>query len=336
MPVQPTVTVIIPVRDDAERLRGCLASIAANKFGGSPPQLVVADNGSVDDSPNVAAAAGATVLLLPGLAVSEMRNRAAAAAVGEILVFVDADHILASDWIAIAVDCLKDPTVAGAGSPYYAPAGGTWVQDSYERLRVRPEGRPDVEWLGSGSLAVRASVFREMGGFDSRLETCEDVDLCNRMRRAGWRVVADEGLYSTHLGDPRTLRALYFGELWRGRDNLRVTLRGPLTPRALPSLLIPIANLGALIGIVLGILLLPWGGRLVLAGSIMVLVASTVLRVARMAWNAGGPIGQVVLDVPIAFVYEVARSMALVTKATHKTRRERAEQTSPVTGGVDG
>ena len=48
----------------------------------------------------------------------------AAEARGDILVFVDADHILASDWIAIAIDCLKDPTVAGAGSPYYAPAGG--------------------------------------------------------------------------------------------------------------------------------------------------------------------------------------------------------------------
>ena len=53
-----------------------------------------------------------------------------------------------------------------------------------------------------------------------------------------------------HLGAPSKLRRLFLGELWRGRDNLRVTLRGPLTLRALPSVLLPVANLGALLACV--------------------------------------------------------------------------------------
>lgn len=336
MPTPPTVTVIIPVRDDAVRLRGCLESIADNLYAGPTPEVIVADNGSKDPSPQVALAAGAKVLALPGLPVAEMRNRAAAEASGDVLVFVDADHILAADWISIAVDCLHDPTVAGAGSPYFAPAGGTWVQDAYERLRVRPVGRPDVEWLGSGSLAIKSAVFREMGGFDARLETCEDVDLCNRMRQRGWRVVADEGLYSTHLGDPSTLRALYFGELWRGRDNLKVTLRGPITARALPSLLIPLVNLAALVAIPVGLASWPWGGKIAVVAALLVLMGATALRVTRMAFNAGGGLSEILQDVPVAFVYELARALALVTKATHKTRRERAEKASPAVSPSDG
>ena len=79
----PVVSFIIPVRNDADRLRQCLASISA------PPDLeieiVVADNGSQDSSPDVARAAGARVLSLPDRPVSQVRNEAARAARGEFL-----------------------------------------------------------------------------------------------------------------------------------------------------------------------------------------------------------------------------------------------------------
>ena len=83
----------------------------------------------------------------------------------------------------------------------------------------------------SGNLAVKRTAFQAIGGFDAALEACEDVDFCQRLRRAGWRLVGDERLESVHLGDPPTLAALFRAERWRGRDNLRVSLRGPLDAR---------------------------------------------------------------------------------------------------------
>ena len=47
---------------------------------------------------------------------------------------------------------------------------------------------------------------------------------------------------NVHFGDPATLWDLFRGELWRGRDNLRISLRGPLTWRGLPSVVIPIVD----------------------------------------------------------------------------------------------
>src|SRR5215217_5553243 len=100
-----SVSFVVPVRDDALRLRRCLASIARNQY--PDLEVVVADNGSRDGSAGVAREAGARVLALPGLKVAELRNRAAGAAQGEVLAFIDADHEIDPAWAAHAVDVLR-------------------------------------------------------------------------------------------------------------------------------------------------------------------------------------------------------------------------------------
>ena len=125
------VSFIIPVRNDAARLRRCLDSIERNRAAFADFEVVVVDNGSTDDTAEVASAAGARVLSLPGLRVSELRNRGAAAATGSILAFVDADHELVPTWAASAADVLQRAEIGAAGALYSAPRRGTWVQRMY-------------------------------------------------------------------------------------------------------------------------------------------------------------------------------------------------------------
>ena len=54
---------------------------------------------------------------------------------------------------------------------------------------ARPRDQRDADWLGSGNLAVSRTAFELVGGFDTSLETCEDVDFCHRLRAKGQRVV---------------------------------------------------------------------------------------------------------------------------------------------------
>ena len=318
-----TVSFVIPVKNDARRLKRCLNAIAQNE-GATAGAVIVVDNGSTDDSPKVATVAGARVLSLPGLRVSELRNRGAQSASGTVLAFVDADHEIVPTWLASAVDALEDAGVGAVGALYSAPAQGSWVQQMYGALRGRTVGSHDVSWLGSGNLAVRRSAFEAIGGFDASLEACEDVDFCQRLRAAGWRLVGDERLESVHVGDPATLRALFRAERWRGRDNIRVSLRGPLALRDVPSLVIPIVDLAAGALCLVGVLALPVLGirSLLLAAACLLAIGGlAALRALRMASSArlNSPLalGRAFL---VALTYDLARAGALLTRAPHHRR----------------
>jgi cellulose synthase/poly-beta-1,6-N-acetylglucosamine synthase-like glycosyltransferase len=320
---QVHLSFVIPVRDDATSLERCLASVRAN-LQEVTSEVVVADNGSTDRSAVVAAEAGARVLSLPGRRVSEARNAAAAAATGDLLAFVDADHELAPGWGRALVDVMRDPSTVAAGAPYHAPIPGTWVQRMYDKLRGHGSGIRPADWLGSGNLVVRRSAFDAIGGFDTSLETCEDVDLCQRLIARGGRLMAVDGMVSIHHGDPRTLKALFLGELWRGRDNLRVSLRAPMTLRAVPGLAVPLFTLVAVVTSLIGVVALvmgtPWFVLSGLAGVGALAVPLAVLLVSRTSRAERG-LQLAFRALLFSLAYNVGRALALVARAGHRTRR---------------
>jgi hypothetical protein len=317
-----TISVIVPVKNDARRLASCLEHIGANKSAAN--EVIVVDNGSSDESALVARQWGATVLSRPDGKVAEIRNAAAAVASGELLAFIDADNLVGCSWTEAAIDVLQDPSVGAAGAAYVPPSDGTWVQRLYGVLRGgRTAGRHDTRWLGSGNLVVRRTVFQQVGGFDPTLEACEDVDLCQRLRKRGWRLVADERMTSIHLGDPESLTALFKGERWRGRDNVRVTLRGPVTVADVVSLAFPILILGALVALPILLALSLFDKRaLVAAGSACAgIVVLSLVKSGRalVSGSVSGPLDALRVLL-VSLVYNVARALALVTRAPHHRR----------------
>jgi GT2 family glycosyltransferase len=318
----PIVSFVIPVRNDARRLERCLKSIAANRFPQSAIEIVVVDNGSDDGSDECARQLGATVMSVPRGTVAQLRNRGAAASRGSIVAFVDADHELDRDWIAAAVEMLASGGgTAAAGAPYSSAPQPTWVQRQCDAMRVRSSEAREVNWLGSGNLAVTRNAFDRVGGFDERLTACEDVDFCNRLRLQGQRLIADPRLRSVHFGDPATLRSLFLGELWRGRDNVRVTFRGPWTIRDLRSAIAPIVTLLALALAVAGLLTgrLLWCVALLLAA-----LVPSAINTVRMCRRQGRFAPQ---DVAQAFafaaVFDLARALALVIPGSHRARQSK-------------
>jgi GT2 family glycosyltransferase len=243
-----------------------------------------------------------------------------------LLAFVDADQELAPGWLTAAADLLDPPSVWAAGADYHAPADGTWVQRVYDRFRNHTVGPVPVDWLPSGNLVVRRTAFDRIGGFDTSLESCEDVDFCRRIREAGGTLVESAALKSIHHGDPRTLRALFLSELWRGRDNLRVSLRERLTLRSAPSVLIPVAYLMGLAVFIAGLVLSLAGGGFTLAASgAVIALGLTTLRALRLSWRAVPGEGRLtVLSRAwlVAATYDAARALALVTRASHDMRRK--------------
>jgi GT2 family glycosyltransferase len=319
----PRISFIVPVKNDASRLETCLRSILRNAGAAGHHEIIVVDNGSSDGSADVARRLGARVLdIVDNVRVSELRNRAARAATGDVFAFIDADNEIVSGWTRAALESLRLPAVGAVGALYLAPLDGTWVQRAYGYLRGRADGQHDTHWLGSGNLAVWRKAFDTVGGFDTTLEACEDVDFCQRLRAAGMRLVSDARLKSIHHGDPQTLSDLFVAERWRGRDNLRVSLRGPLRMTALPSAIIPIVDVAMLAAAAVGIvaaLALVRNGLIVTLIAMAVIVGAASLRVIRAVVRDRGVRGMAILQLMmVVCVYDVGRALALITPAAHR------------------
>ena len=325
--MKPRVSFVVPVRNDATRLEVCLRSISRNGHGSDRIEIIVVDNGSTDDSAAVARRFGAAVLRIENARVAELRNQGARRATGDVLAFIDADNEIAAGWVYAALECLRLSNTAVVGALYQPPVDGTWVQRTYGYLRGIPSGQHDTDWLGSGNLAVSRTVFESIGGFDTTLETCEDVDFCHRVRALGLRVVSDARLKSIHHGDPRTLREVFSSERWRGRDNLRVSFRRPIVWAAVLSAVLPIVqgiSLGVAITGVVAAFVTIRVGLLLIGVSLVIFTGATVLRVMRAALRARTRRADGMLAVFIvASVFDVARALALVSRAPHRAARPR-------------
>jgi Glycosyl transferase family 2 len=320
--VKPSISFVIPVRNDAVRLDACLRSILKNGTGRGQIEIIVVDNGSSDGSAEVAASRGAKVLTVDQGRVSALRNYGARHASAEVLAFIDADNEIVAGWVYAALSCLQKPGVGAAGALYHAPSDGTWVQRVYDHLRGARHGQSEAYWLGSGNLAVRSDAFTALGGFDTSLETCEDVEFCHRLRASGLKIISDARLKSVHHGDPRTLAEVFSGERWRGRDNLRVSFRRPISWPSVPSAVIPIVHVGLMAAAVIGLGAVAIAGRvglLVFAAAIAAFVVPTGLRVIYAVVRDGHlDVGRMLQAFLVGCAYDCGRALALVSPAPHR------------------
>jgi GT2 family glycosyltransferase len=318
--VQTPIAFVVPVRNDAPRLAHCLDAIGGQHRDAC---IVVVDHGSTDGSDAVALDHRAEVLRMPAaINVAALRNFGGRSVDARYLAFIDADNTIGPGWLSAFTEAVKTGTPGALGSPYSPPPAPTWVQAWYDGLRDHATQTRPAEWLGAGNLVVRRDAFEAVGGFDESLETCEDVDLCFKLRRAGYTILNVPGMRSIHHGDPPTLGRLFRSELWRGRDNIRVSLRQrPMSFRNALSVVMPIAQLGLVLGAVTGALLGSTSGWRVAAVCLLGVALMVAARAALVYRRAGAAApGGVPAAVAIAATYEAARAAALVMRAGHHRR----------------
>ena len=111
-----TVSVVLPVRDDAPALERCLRALAVQSV--RPLEVVVVDDGSTDGSGDVARRGGAVVVREeePGIAAAASRGYDAAR--GDLILRLDADSVPPPDWIArMTAPFVRDPGLAALSGP---------------------------------------------------------------------------------------------------------------------------------------------------------------------------------------------------------------------------
>lgn len=114
-----SVSVVIPVKDDAALLHRCLRALAAQTR--SADEIVVVDNASADDSAEVARAAGCRVVRCEQPGIPAAAATGYSAAVGELILRLDADCLPEPTWVAsmlAAAEARPDASVF-AGTAYF-------------------------------------------------------------------------------------------------------------------------------------------------------------------------------------------------------------------------
>jgi glycosyltransferase involved in cell wall biosynthesis len=200
-----SVTVAVCTAGRPDLLADTLAAVAtAAAYAGDTEILVVEQLGNEAEA--IASDAGARYIADPRKGVSRARNAAAAAALGNIVLFTDDDCLVPETWVAGHRSALSDPTVMGSFG-VVAGLPRDLGDDPAAPVRRHGPGAPSWEVGHASNMAVRRDVFLALGGFDERIgpgsggvQAGEDADVITRMLSAGHTLVSGTGEPVRHAG----------------------------------------------------------------------------------------------------------------------------------------
>lgn len=190
---EPTVSVVIPVKDDAAALQRCLRALAVQTLPAD--EIVVVDNGSTDSSAEVATRQGARVVRCDAPGIPAASAAGYDAAIGEVMLRLDADGVPDPRWVERMVEaCRRDPRVG-------AWTGGAHFVDGPPALR-RPLAA--VYLLAYGLVCGTALGHAPLFGSNLALRRSTWLDVRDRVHR-------DPGLHDDldlafHVGERHRIR----------------------------------------------------------------------------------------------------------------------------------
>jgi GT2 family glycosyltransferase len=195
VPPSARVTVVIPAYNQSQFLAEAIQSALRQTL--PPLEVIVVDDGSTDDTPEVAAAFGERIYYIRqrNQGLSAARNTGIVAAKAELIQLLDSDDALHPNAVCVA-------TRAAELHPNAGVFAGGWDEVNrdgsafahVDAPRLPPEAFHalfDVIAVGPASRhCVRRSAFANVGLFDTTLRACEDWEMWLRMAAAGIEFVA--------------------------------------------------------------------------------------------------------------------------------------------------
>jgi succinoglycan biosynthesis protein ExoA len=311
----PTISVIVPVRNERHRLSGLIAAIEAQKL--QPIEVLLADGRSDDGTLEWLQEAARDrpwlrVVENPDRCIPHGLNRAVALARGEIVARMDAHAYYDSDYLwQVATVLAARPEVVGVGGAMATSGSGPWGRAiaavlrrrlglGGARHRIGGAGGP-IDHVFSG--AYRRQALLAIGGFDPAFHANEDFEVDHRLSRAGgtiWLEPRARCVWFTRESVPALATQMWRYGFFKART-LRLHPRS-MRPRQLapPAVVLGLAALtvarpgmgaaGWLAYLASAIGLGAWAGRAERASAWR---AGLVTPVIHLAWGCGLLVGLV-------------------------------------------
>jgi len=179
---------IVPAHDERASIVATIESIRGSA-GAVDHELIVVDDASTDGTGELAERAGARVLSVQHRQISRTRNAGAAAARGDVLVFVDADTRVTTAVVEAVVAAVADGVVGGGAMARFDDPKPLWA-----RLMMPLMTRVYFAMnLAAGCFVfARRDAFDAVGGFDVELFAGEEVEFSRAIKRFARQLRAEQ------------------------------------------------------------------------------------------------------------------------------------------------
>jgi len=181
------ISVIIPTYNEEKYIGTCLKSLKSQDFSGNY-EVIVSDGNSTDDTVSIASQLADRVIVDRKDTIAYGRQAGAHAARYSVLAFTDADTYIPSDWLSNLASSLNDSRVIGVHGKLL-PLDGNRIENDFCKYVLPPYSQFMVQInkpsVPGSNFAVKRKAFNKVKGFNTKLVTAEDVDLCNRIKKYG-------------------------------------------------------------------------------------------------------------------------------------------------------
>ena len=211
----PFVSIVIPVLNDTERLRRCLAALEAQTYPSNRYEVIVVDNGSDDDPQCLATEyAHAVFYKEPQRGSYAARNCGVAMAKGTAIGFTDSDCIAQPDWIEKGVAQLHSaPNIGIVGGKvefFFNDGQNPTAVELYDSIRNLQQEVciNKVKFAVTANLFTFREILQQVGLFDAAVISGGDRDWGQRVAAAGYDLIYGPDICVRHPAR-RTLRELH-------------------------------------------------------------------------------------------------------------------------------
>jgi glycosyltransferase involved in cell wall biosynthesis len=212
----PVVSIVIPCFNEERYIEICLASIYRLDYDFSKLEVIVVDNGSADNTVEIAKQFPLQILIKKDVKVGGVRNFGAYHAKGEYLVFLDADCVVESAWLNKGISQLISQANLVLGGQYLLRDDPSWLEKYWVLNSLKEQVY--LTTLVGGCIFMRKNTFNAVGGFNVSLNSGEDSDLTHRLAAANFDVKIDPQLSVVHLGYPSEIIPFIKRQIWHSAD----------------------------------------------------------------------------------------------------------------------